>query len=254
MSYSTWQCEKGLRGKTLTIRYPLAKPALPTVVRVSFLEDETYTSVLSPGENEFPFPESETKPGVAGEYLRLGIHHIWAGTDHLLFVLCLIFIAGSFGRILGTVTGFTLAHSVTLVLSATEIVQVPMPPIEALIALSVVFLAIEVCKGRRENLTWRFPFLISIAFGLLHGLGFAAALNQIGLPNQELVTGLLFFNIGVEVGQVLFVILIVVVLALVKKGSKFFGRLEIERKLPRVVGYAAGCVATLWFFERVFAV
>ena len=254
MTYRIWQCEDGLRGQTLKVHYPQAQPALPTVLRVSFLTGQTHTQVLAPGENEFRFPEIETKSGVAGDYLRLGIHHIWAGTDHLLFVLCLIFIAVSFRRILVTVTGFTLAHSITLALSALEVVRLRPPPIEALIALSVVFLATEVCKGRRENLTWRFPFLVSIVFGLLHGLGFAAALNQIGLPKVELVTGLLFFNLGVEVGQILFVILIVVLLAMIKKGSLLIGKMEIEQILQRTVGYAAGCLATLWFFERVFSV
>ena len=253
MTYRIWQCEEGLSGQTLKVQYPQAQPALPTVLRVSFFSGQTHTQVLAPGENQFLFPEAETKSNVARDYLRLGIHHIWAGTDHLLFVLCLIFIAASFRRILVTITGFTLAHSITLALSALEVVHLRPPPIEALIALSVVFLATEVCKGRRENLTWRFPFVVSIAFGLLHGLGFAAALNQIGLPNIELVTGLLFFNLGVEVGQVLFVILIVVLLAFIKKGAQFFGEIEIEQKLQRVVGYAAGCLATLWFFERVFS-
>lgn len=252
MNFRLWKCDEGLSGKTLKIQYPLAPPALPTVLRVSLLSGHTNTQVFPPGENQFQFPDAETKSNVAKDYLRLGVHHIWAGTDHLLFVLCLIFIAGSFRRILATITGFTLAHSVTLVLSATKVVILAVPPIEALIALSVVFLAVEVYKGRRENLTWRFPFLISIAFGLLHGLGFAAALNQVGLPGQELLTGLLFFNVGVEVGQVLFVIPIVAVLFLIKKVAHSFGKTGIEQKLPRVIGYAAGCAATLWFFERVF--
>ena len=252
MTYLLWRCREEIGGQTIKIQYPLASPALPTVLRISRLSGQINTQVFPPGETQFLFPDAETKSNVASDYLRLGIHHIWAGIDHLLFVLCLIFIAGSFRRILATVTGFTLAHSITLVLSATKVVILPIPPIEALIALSVVFLAVEVCKGRRETLTWRFPFLISIAFGLLHGLGFAAALNQIGLPSQELVTGLLFFNVGVEVGQVIFVVLALAAMFMIKKIVHAFGKAGIEKKLPRVIGYAAGCVATLWFFQRVF--
>ena len=253
MRVGIWQCERGLRGQSVTLDYPIAQPALPTVLRVSFLDGSTETQVLAPGENVFALPGEKTKSGVAGEYLWLGVHHIWAGADHLLFVVCLIFIAGSFGRILGTVTGFTIAHSITLALSATQIVQIPLPPVEALIALSVVFLAAEVVQGRKESLTWKFPFLVSAAFGLLHGLGFAAALNQIGLPKEELVTGLLFFNLGVESGQILFVVLIVAILVILKKAARQFTGMAVESKIRKLFGYGSGCLATLWFLNRVFA-
>ena len=153
---------------------------------------------------------------VAVQYTWLGMEHIWIGFDHLLFVLCLIWIAGSLRRILITITGFTLAHSVTLALSALQIVVLPVPPIEAVIALSVLFLATEIARGEggfngakgangaSGALTWRYPIAVSSTFGLLHGLGFAAVLNEIGLPQTELVTGLVFFNVGVEIGQVVF--------------------------------------------------
>ena len=178
------------------------------------------------------------------QYTRLGIEHIWTGFDHLLFVLCLIWIAGTWRRILITITGFTLAHSITLALAALEIVRLPVPPIEAVIALSVMFLAVEITRGRRNNLTWNYPVAVSSSFGLLHGLGFAAVLNEIGLPRTELLTGLVCFNIGVEVGQVLFALGVVLVLQLVNQWARFavVGQ--------TAVGYFVGGIATYWFFER----
>ncbi|MCZ6871400.1 MAG: HupE/UreJ family protein, partial [Gammaproteobacteria bacterium] len=128
----------------------------------------------------------------------------------------------------------------------------PVPPIEVAIALSVVFLASEVARGRRDNLTWRFPITVSSVFGLLHGLGFAAVLNEIGLPHTELVTGLLFFNLGVEMGQILFAILVVVGISLLKRVARSRGSEDrMERGLQMVMGYGAGSLAAFWVFERV---
>ena len=129
---------------------------------------------------------------VAQTYAGLGIKHILLGFDHLLFLICLLFIAGTGKRIFITITGFTLAHSLTLVLSALNIVKLSIAPVEAIIALSIVFLATEIAKGRRNTLTWRYPVTVSASFGLLHGFGFAAVLNEIGLlrttNNNERVT------------------------------------------------------------------
>ena len=158
---------------------------------------ENHTVTLTRGELVWRVPLREEVATVAVQYTWLGMEHIWIGFDHLLFVLCLIWIAGGIRRILVTITGFTLAHSVTLVLAALEVVSLPVPPIEAVIALSVLFLASEIARGKQDNLTWRYPIAVSSSFGLLHGLGFAAVLGEIGLPQTELVTGLVFFNVGV---------------------------------------------------------
>ncbi len=255
-TYRFYDCDQGLSGQTIEIRYPLTQVAVATVVRATFQGGRSHTTVLAPGENRWQIPKEETRSSVAADYLRLGIHHIWAGPDHLLFLLCLIYIAGSFGRILSTITGFTLAHSLTLALSALDVIRLPVPPIEAVIALSVIFLATEVSKGRRENLTWRYPFSISSVFGLLHGLGFAAALGEIGLPRTELATGLLFFNLGVEVGQLMFAILVVVaLLAPLKQLARLYGNAErmerMEQRLQTATGYGVGCLAAFWMFERL---
>jgi hydrogenase/urease accessory protein HupE len=172
--------------------------------------------------------------------------------DHLLFILCLIWIAGSPRRILATITGFTLAHSVTLAMSALDLIRVPVPPVEAAIALSVVFLATEVAKGRRNNLTWRYPIAVSGSFGLLHGLGFAAVLNEIGLPQTELVTGLLFFNVGVEIGQALFAALVIAALFLVRRAAVLRMSEEVlNTRLRYVMSYGVGCTASYWLVGRV---
>ena len=252
MSFEHYRCQHGLAGQEIEIRYPLAQPAVTTIIRVTLSNGAAHTAVLGPGENRWKIPQAETRWGVARDYLWLGVHHIWVGTDHLLFIVCLIFIAGSFRRILATITGFTLAHSITLALSALQVIRLPVPPIEAAIALSVVYLAVEIAKGPRDNLTWRYPISVSSLFGLLHGLGFAAVLNDIGLPKTELVTGLLFFNIGVEIGQVLFAVVAIAILAaLTRLTRRHENETEIDPRLQRVLSYTVGVLATVWLFERV---
>ena len=130
-------------------------------------------------------PDAENRFAVATEYTWLGIEHIWIGIDHLLFVACLLFIAKTSRRVLITITGFTVAHSITLALSALDLVRIPTPPVEAAIALSVVFMAWEIAKGNMNSLTHRYPIAVSSSFGLLHGFGFAAVLRDIGLPQDK---------------------------------------------------------------------
>ncbi len=241
------RCAQTLHGAELTISYPRREVANPSVVRVNLLTAESHTMALSSGTRRFRMPGPEDVATVAVQYTWLGAEHIWAGLDHLLFLVCLIWIAGNWKRIVITVTGFTVAHSVTLALSALEVVQLPVPPTEAVIALSVLFLATEVAKGPRRNLTWRYPITVSSAFGLLHGLGFAAVLNEIGLPQVEVITGLIFFNVGVEIGQVIFALGVVLLL----RGAALAG-LDLERGRA-LAGYAVGCVAAYWLIDRLVA-
>ncbi|MEL7186879.1 MAG: HupE/UreJ family protein, partial [Pseudomonadota bacterium] len=201
------------------------------------------------GERRFVMPGKETAASVAGQYTWLGAEHIWIGFDHLLFLLCLIWIAGTWKRILITVTGFTIAHSLTLALSALEIVRLPVPPVEAAIALSVLFLAVEVTKGRRDSLTWQHPIAVSSSFGLLHGLGFAAVLGEIGLPQTEVLTGLIFFNVGVELGQVAFALGVVLLL---RVATALLGE-SMQHHARPVMGYAVGCLSAYWLIGRVVA-
>ena len=200
---------------------------------------------LSSRDLDVPVPSREDATNVAAQYAWLGIEHIWIGFDHLLFVLCLIWIAGTWRRVLVTITGFTIAHSVTLVLASLDVVRLPVPPIEAVIALSVLFLATELARGRESgSLTWRYPVAVSSTFGLLHGLGFAAVLGEIGLPQLEVVTGLVFFNVGVEVGQVAFAAVVMALLALSRGKARFHanGRLA--------TAYLVGITAAYWLIQR----
>lgn len=237
-------CDQELPGTTLTIRYPNKSVPNSSVIKMAFATGEKHTVTLSSGETAWRVPLREEVSTVTVQYTWLGMEHIWIGFDHLLFVLCLIWIAGTWRRILVTITGFTIAHSITLTLAALEVVVLPVPPIEAVIALSVLFLATEVTHGQRNNITWRYPIAVSSCFGLLHGLGFAAVLNEIGLPQTELVTGLVFFNVGVEIGQILFALVIVALLKLLRPWSWF------ESYGQTVVGYFIGCVAAYWLLER----
>src|SRR5262249_12325133 len=144
---------------------------------------------------------------VASTYLFLGVEHIWSGVDHLLFVLALLLLVKGWKRLIGTITAFTVAHSITLAAATLGFVHVPGPPVEACIALSIVFVAAEIVRSRQggPGVTERWPWVIAFTFGLLHGLGFASVLNEVGLPQNAIPVALLFFNVGVEVGQLLFI-------------------------------------------------
>ena len=242
-------CAGALYDAELSIRYPRREVANSTIVRMNLVAGESHTIALSSGIRKFSMPGPEDVATVAAQYAWLGAEHIWIGFDHLLFLVCLIWIAGTWKRIVITITGFTLAHSVTLALSALKIVRLPVPPIEAVIALSVLFLASEVTRGPRRKLTWRYPIAVSSSFGLLHGLGFAAALNEIGLPQVEVITGLTFFNVGVEIGQVIFALAVILLL---RGTPRLAGGLALQR--GRVLaGYAVGCVAAYWLIDQVVA-
>jgi hydrogenase/urease accessory protein HupE len=200
-------------------------------------------------------PEVESFGAVARDYLTLGVRHILEGYDHLLFLVCLMLIAGTGRRILITITGFTIAHSITLVLSALGLVRVPIPPVEAAIALSIVFLAVEIVRCDNNSLTYRYPIAVAAAFGLLHGFGFAAVLGETGLPQTEIPAALLFFNLGVELGQIAFVLAIVLVYQLIRfaGGTRMNRDVSIAALRPLQVpaAYAVGILASFWMIQRV---
>jgi hydrogenase/urease accessory protein HupE len=178
----------------------------------------------------------------------LGVEHILAGIDHLLFVLALLLIVRGSRRIVATITAFTIAHSLTLVAATLGWVHVPGPPVEAIIALSIVFVAAEVVHELRgkEGLTARAPWVVAFSFGLLHGLGFAGALAEVGLPQKAIPVALLTFNVGVELGQLLFVAVVLLLGAV-------FGRLMAAKPAwtTGAVAYGIGAVAAFWTLERV---
>ncbi len=185
---------------------------------------------------------------VAWEYTLLGVDHILSGFDHLAFVLALLLIVRGARRLLITVTSFTVAHSITLVMATLGVLWVPSAPVEAVIALSIMFLASELVKVNRglPSLTARYPWLVAFTFGLLHGFGFAGALHEIGLPDNKIALALLMFNVGVELGQLMF---IAVILSVVWSLNRVWH--ERPRWLRQVPAYGIGGFAAFWLIERI---
>ena len=238
--------EASLQGKKIFIQ-GLNKTLIDVLVTVSGLNGEKATLLLQPDMDSSIIPGKTTTIDVIKTYTVLGIEHILLGIDHLLFVLALILITKGKWKILKTITAFTIAHSITLSLAALGYVKFPGPPVEAVIALSIVFLAMEILKNLKgeATLTSRKPWIVAFTFGLLHGFGFAGALADIGLPQQDIPLALAFFNIGVELGQIMFVIVALFALYL----------LNLKKKWPvylkKVPAYAIGSVAAFWMIQRI---
>ncbi len=235
----------------ITIEWPAFNPSISTMVRVIYASAETRTVILDPSQTEWRVPAPENLAGVSTGYFRIGVEHIVGGIDHLLFLAGLLILSGTLRRTLATVTGFTLAHSLTLALVALGVVRVSVPATEAVIALSIVFLATEIARGDRTTLAWRRPVLVASAFGLVHGAGFAAALGEIGLPRTETAAALLFFNLGVEAGQI--AIIAGVFATLFTSRRLFERRTTMAVGAQRVAGYGLGTVSAYWFVERLSA-
>lgn len=250
-----YRCPGGLGGEVLELGYPTGVPAVPALARIAWRSGETRSVLASPGQTTIALPAPENAAGVATQYFALGVRHILEGYDHLLFLACLLIIAGSRKRVLLTVTGFTAGHAATITAVSLGITGLPVPPVEAAIALSIMFLAAEISRSRRDTLTWRYPVAVSSAFGLLHGLGFAAVLREIGLPQIEVPVALVFFNIGIEVGQLLFVTMCAGLahsLHLLRQHGWLLGKMG-SALLQRSLAYAIGGLAAFWFIERVAA-
>lgn len=205
---------------------------------------ETYRA--SPGAPAIMLGAEYNGRGVAGAYFGLGVEHILQGIDHLLFVAALVLIISGVRRLVETITAFTLAHSLTLIATSIGWVALPNAPVEAVIALSIVFLANELANKQagRVRLSEQRPWVVAFIFGLLHGFGFAGALAEIGLPKGDIAMALLMFNIGVEVGQLLFVAGLLVAL----RALDFF---VPRRPVELAAAYTIGIAATVWMFERV---
>lgn len=239
----------GLAGQTLSID-GIAGGVTDVIVRVEHLDGTSQVNRVLPEAPHFTVSGATSAGEVAWSYLVLGVEHILGGVDHLLFVLALLLIVNGGKRIFLTITAFTVAHSITLVAATLGWVHVPGPPIEALIALSVAFVAAEIVSGLRGNpgLTARAPWVVAFSFGLLHGFGFAGALAEVGLPQKAIPIALLTFNIGVELGQLMFV-------AFALGVSLALNRVRLRRPawLSYALPYAIGCVAMFWVIERIDA-
>jgi len=256
----TWTVRAGaLRGQTLRIR-ALEGTMTDALVRIQFADGTSWTQRLTPSIPAAAVPLRESPLTVAGVYFKLGVEHILLGIDHLLFVFALLIIARGTWQLVKTITAFTVAHSITLGLATLGTVHVPQKPTEALIALSIAFLATEIVRGRsgRQGMAWRAPWIVAFAFGLLHGFGFAGALAEAGLPEAHVPVALLFFNVGVEAGQLVFVAVVLAGLTLLRRivvappgtGTSAAG---LPQWMALAPAYVIGTSATFWIFERVAA-
>lgn len=220
------------------------------LVQVHFLDGTSANGSLHDETDRFLVPRVHEPPSAIGAWIVLGMRHIAFGFDHLLFVAALFFLVRSRASLIASLSAFTVAHSVTLALGVLGVVSLSPALAEALIALSVACLAAELARRRRpeKTISARHPWLVALAFGLLHGTGFASGLAELGIARGGVARALFGFNVGVELGQIVFV----VALALVAAGVR---RIPVARVLarPRVFGYAAGALAAAWTIERVGA-
>lgn len=243
------QRQKGLAGINIRVE-GLVGSSYQVLVRIPGKGQSVLTTILNTETPSFTLPSDPSKlfESTLLTYLTLGFEHILVGVDHLLFVFALMLLIPNVTNLLITITAFTLAHSVTLIGASLGWIQVPGPPVEAAIALSIVFLARELVliqKGH-DSLAARFPWMVAFAFGLLHGMGFAGALAEIGLPDSEVVSALLAFNIGVELGQIVFVAAILLLLAVARRT-----KLLLASRFQNLPAYVVGSIASIWLFERL---
>jgi HupE / UreJ protein len=244
----TWTMRApSLRGQELRID-GLEGTMTDALVHIEFADGTSWTQRLTPQRPAATIPVRDPLLAVAGTYLMLGVEHILGGIDHLLFVLALMLVARGRVQLLLTVTAFTLAHSVTLALATLGIVNFAQAPVEALIALSIAFVAVEIVRVRqgRPSIAARAPWTVAFAFGLLHGLGFAGALSEIGLPEGRIPLALLFFNLGVELGQLIFVAGVLGSVRALRSAAAM-----LPRWTALVTPYAVGIIAMFWFFQRL---
>ncbi len=239
-------CEDGLEGKVIAIE-GLETTLTDVLVRVELANGATQTHLLRPTATSVKIDSAADGSIPVVGYLRLGIEHIILGVDHLLFALGLLLIIRDRWMLVKTITSFTLAHSITLAIATLGYASAPIEPLNAAIALSILFLGPEIVRSWRgqTSLTIRRPWLVAFAFGLLHGFGFASGLTTMGLPESTIPFVLLLFNLGVEAGQILFVVLVVVL-------ERSFVQLEIRwpRWVQALPGYAVGSLGAFWTIQR----
>lgn len=244
-------CEGGLETRKLKITN-LSESQHTVMLRIERADGAIDATIMQGANDTYSFGEGQqaaensTLGWKVRQYLKLGMEHILLGFDHLCFVLCLIILMwGETRRLIGVITSFTVAHSVTLSLAALGLVNIPGPPVETLIALSIVLLAAEILRPGSQRLQARSYVPVVFLFGLLHGLGFAGALSDIGLPKSDLLWALVSFNVGVELGQVAFILAVTAAVLVLS-------RLPLPKfDVRRVTAYGVGVIASFWFVERV---
>jgi hydrogenase/urease accessory protein HupE len=230
-------CESDLRNQELVVK-GLSRMT-DALISIQFFDGGKFEGLVSVNNPKMMIPgESNLYPT---NYFWLGVEHLLSGIDHLIFVLGLIFLVVGFKTLIKTITAFTVAHSITLALSVTNTFQLPQSSAEALIALTLIYLAIEVGESKKYQQT---PWLLAFGFGLLHGFGFAGALSEIGFSDSSLLYSLLFFNLGIEAGQLLVVPIFGLIVWL-------FNRVKITNFIYQFSSYLIGGIACFWLIERV---
>ena len=238
----------GVEGKTLRFD-GLADSGNQVLVRFIRTDGGDDLYKVAPTEPELVIPKDPDSISVSARYTQLGIEHIWFGFDHLLFVTALFLLVANMRALFWTITSFTVAHSITLALVTLDVIHVPVPPVEAFIALSIVFVAVEVARKDQghPSLATRMPWLVAFTFGLLHGLGFASALAAIGLPRNNVPLALLFFNVGVEIGQIAFVSALILISTLARRLAQ-----PTQLWAARLAScYGIGGLASYWLLDRI---
>jgi hydrogenase/urease accessory protein HupE len=237
--------DAGLVGKRVGVE-GLALAKTDALLRIELADGRTIDTVLRAREPLLTVPAREHRFALARRYLELGFDHILTGYDHLLFVFGLLLLAAGTRALVLTITAFTVGHSITLTLAVLDVARVSPAPVEAWIAFSIFVLAVELARlPTTTTLMRRKPWLIALVFGLLHGLGFAGTLRAAGLPPGAIGLALFFFNLGIEVGQLAFVLVLVIVAGMTRRLTV---RLPVwTRALPV---YAMGSLAACWMIER----
>jgi hypothetical protein len=252
-------CEGGLLDGTIAI-IGLEATRTDVLARVEHKNGHTQTVRLTPSQPEFRVLGAPGSAAVVQTYFKLGVEHILLGFDHLLFVLALLFLVEGWRRLVGTITAFTVAHSLTLAAATFGWVQVSQAPVEAVIALSIMFVAVEILNRQRgrTGIATRKPWVVAFVFGLLHGLGFAGALREIGLPDTTIPLSLASFNVGVEAGQLLFVSVVFMLFWLINqpitsRSDTYDRSSRPVAAIIRPASYVIGTLAGFWFIERTYA-
>ena len=243
-------CDDGIREKEI-IAKGLENTNTDLLLRMEFADGTSQSELLTPTKNSYKVLKEASALQVIETYTWLGITHILLGFDHLMFVFALLLIVKNIRRLLWTITAFTLAHSITLAGATLDLIHMPQKPVEAVIALSILFLAVEIMRERKGEIgiTAHYPWIVAFIFGLLHGFGFAGALSEIGLPQQAITLALVFFNVGVELGQILFVSVVVLLALLLKRVANEL----ILEKIKILIVYMIGTFSTFWLIERILS-
>ncbi len=259
LSRATYRCADLSTPLRVEITYPNDNPSLPTLLNLTRADGSVTRITGSPSSRSITLSEPQPESLRAQSYALIGFDHILRGVDHLIFLSFLWLITGTGWVLLRALTGFTLGHSATLALASTGVATPSAPFIESMIALSIVLMAAESLKSDRTTLTLRYPVMVSTLFGLLHGFGFAGYLREVGLPKNEELWALLMFNIGVELGQITFVIAVLMVVAIIQKAvpiliptNSLLRASSSKERFITIAAYAGGSVATYWFVERAW--